>query len=94
MMNSAREYLVKSALDKQAKVPWLPLLAGGALGAYAIPKLYKYLMGGDPQAPEVQNEVDMDPAHQQIRRMALYNQSLSRDLQGAKGAFGAAQSPM
>ena len=93
-MDKKREYLIKSALDKQAKIPWLPLLAGGAVGAYALPKLYKYLMGGDPQAPKVENEQDMDPAHQQMRRMTMYNQGLSRDLQGAKGSFGAAPSPM
>ena len=93
-MNNAHEYLIKSAMDKQAKIPWLPLLAGGALGSYVLPKLYKYLMGGDPQAPNIEHEQYMDPAHQQMRRMTMYNQGLSRDLQGAKGAFGAAQSPM
>jgi len=94
-MDTKRDYLIKSALSKQAKgFPWAPALAGGAAGAYLLPKLYKYLMGGDPQAPKVENEQDMDPAHQQMRRMTMYNQGLSRDLQGAKGSFGAAPSPM
>jgi len=87
---------VKRAYVEKIAAPWLPMLAGAAglgLGAYAIPRMYRWAMGGDPQAPNIEQEQRMDPFHQQLRRQTMYNQGLSRDLQAARGAFAPAANP-
>jgi len=87
---------VKRAYVEKVALPWLPMLAGGAgmaLGSHVLPRMYRWAMGGDPQAPKVENEQTMDPFHQQLRRQTMYNQGLSRDLQAARGAFAPAANP-
>lgn len=80
-------FLEKSAIDWGKML--MPAGVGMAAGAGAY-QLGKGLLGGG----QATNPVALDPKHKQMVDATTYNQGLSRDMQGAQGAFGAAPNPM
>jgi hypothetical protein len=87
---------INAAIVKQAyinKVALSPLQAVGlgVGGGFLLPEAWhgiKRLLYGYRQPDERKT-----PFHEDIRNQAMYNQQLSRDLQGVRGAFAPSESP-
>lgn len=84
--------MVKQAYLHKKAINWKALLTAGGLGlggAMAIPALYRWAT----RAPAIGEEVQRDPAMDQVGRMAARNLQNSTYLQGIRGAFAPAESP-
>lgn len=82
-----KAFIKRAYIEKVALRPLAALLAGGG-AALALPLLNKMIHGYHRPSQQ------LSPFHEDLRNNAMYNQTVSRDLQGVQGAFAPAADPL